>query len=150
MDDFVITQPVAVVPLVIEAPVGTQPDLEQAPALQEQQADELYRNHIQECVSDVLQGRNSAVIAYGDAGPRGRSMLCMPGTTGLNYYCVWLIFSFLGLNACMITYVCGSPAVLQLLAHLRARCPAGRSSCPLLTRLPRSPPLLPVLCIHAL
>lgn len=78
MEDFVITQPVAVVPLVLEATAGPQPDLETSPALADSQVADIYQNHVKECVSDVVQGRNSAVIAYGDAAPRGRALLCMP------------------------------------------------------------------------
>jgi hypothetical protein len=79
MVDMVITQPVAVVPVVLDADADGLPDMEHAPVLGEKQANELYRNHVQEFVTEIFEARNVAVIAYGDACPRGRSMLCMPG-----------------------------------------------------------------------
>jgi hypothetical protein len=77
--DEVVSQPVSVVPVVLDSDADGVDCSEHAPPLGPARVAELYSNHIEECIRDVLESRNAAVIACGAGFPRGRAMLCLPG-----------------------------------------------------------------------
>ena len=75
--------PITVVPVLLPPPAeaAASEGGEQAPTLSDAEAAGLFRDSVQSLVEQVFDGRNGAVVAYGDGLARERAQLCMPGAS---------------------------------------------------------------------